>query len=246
MTQIAQLSESEIEARFHVTGSRPVGFLLATYARERDAFSVQFGDGQMFLTALLAVDADKGGLVFDCSGSAETNRLLLDAARIVFVGRPGGVHVQFATGRATEIRFEGDRAFSVALPQKVVRLQRRESFRIDTPRIRPLEFFGRLPEGGLLKLPAHDISVSGIGLAAPELPPGLAPGQVLDNCHFHLPEDRTELFFRCVVTHFTEQQGRGGNRQWRIGLHFVDLPASEENRIQRYITHVERERHELS
>ena len=56
-------------------------------------------------------------------------------------------------------------AFAVPLPKFIVRLQRRDAFRIETPRIRPLEFFGRLPDGRLLKLPAHDISVAGIGLA---------------------------------------------------------------------------------
>lgn len=246
MSQIAQLSEAEIEDRFHVTGSRPIAFMLAGFAKERDSFSVQFGEGQIFLTTLLAVDADKGSLIFDCSGSADVNRRLLAAERGVFVGRPGGIHVQFAAGPVREVRFEGDKAFAVPLPKFIVRLQRRDAFRIETPRIRPLEFFGRLPDGRLLKLPAHDISVAGIGLTATELPADLTLGQVLDSCHFHLPDDSREMYFRAAVSHVTELEARSGNRQWRLGLHFLELQAGEENRIQRYITHVERERHELS
>lgn len=246
MTQIAQLSEAEIEERFHVSGLRPVAFMLAGFAKERAGFSVQFGNGQMFLTNLLAVEADAGRLIFDCSGSADVNRQLLGADRCIFVGRPGGIHVQFLAGAVSEVRYEGDKAFSVALPKYIVRLQRRESFRIDTPRIRPLEFFGRLPNGGLLKLPAHDISVQGIGLVATELPEGLEIGQALESCHFHLPEDKLELFFRATINHITPFESRGGATQWRIGLSFVGLNPGEENRIQRYITQVERERHELS
>ena len=45
MTQLSQLSEAEIEARFHITGARPVGFLLAGYAKESVQFSIQFGAG---------------------------------------------------------------------------------------------------------------------------------------------------------------------------------------------------------
>ena len=34
MSQIAQLSEAEIEERFHITGTRPVAFMLAGLTKE--------------------------------------------------------------------------------------------------------------------------------------------------------------------------------------------------------------------
>lgn len=247
MTQIAQLSEAEIEARFRVTGLKPVAFLLAGYAKERESFSVQFGvAAEIFLTTPLAVQTEKGLLIFDCSGSVETNQRLLRSERNVFIGRPGGVHVQFTTGAAREVLYEGSKAFAVALPQYVVRLQRREHFRIETPRVNPLEFFGRLADGPLLKLPAHDISVSGIGVNAAALPEGLAPGVVLPNCHFSLPGDGKDLFFSATIRNVLELESRSGNRHWRIGMQFNDLSSGDEMRIQRYIARVERERHELS
>ncbi len=247
MSQIAQLSEAEIEDRFHVTGSRPVAFMLAGFARDADAFSVQFeGAGGSFLTTLLAAMPEKNLLIVDCSGSEEANRNFLRSERNVFVGRPGGIHVQFVTGKAWEVVHGGSRAFAVRLPSKVLRLQRRDSFRIDTPRVRPLQFCGRLPGGGLLMLPAHDISVAGIGVAAQDLPDGLASGLVLERCHFSLPQDEHDLQFSATLRHMTEQEGRAGNRQWRLGLQFGDLPRAAEARIQRYITHLERERHELA
>jgi c-di-GMP-binding flagellar brake protein YcgR len=244
MSQIAQLSEAEIEARFHVRGTRPVAFLLGGYARTGDQFSVSFGD-EMMLTTLLDAQPGRELLIFDCSGSAEINRHLLQSSRNVFVGRPGGIHVQFTTGRVSEMIHGGSKAFSVALPPFVMRLQRRDTFRIETPRGKPLQFFGRRAAGGLLNVPVHDISVSGIGTASLALPDGLAPGDRLDNCHFALPEDEHELFFSATVRHVTPQIGRTGQQQWRIGLGFEGLPPVEENRIQRYIARIERERHEL-
>lgn len=246
MTQISQLSEAEIEARFHVTGARPVGFMLAGYAKDGVQFTIQFGGGaDLFLTTLLAVIPERNLLIFDCSGSQDMNRRLLAGDRALFIGRPGGIHVQFAVGRVQETIYAGARAFAVALPAHVVRLQRREYFRIDTPRARPLEFFGRLA-GEALRMPAHDLSVVGVALTAPQPPAGIEPGQTLDNCHFALPEDKHELFFNAVVRHVTRLEGRSGMAQWRIGLQITNLPTREENRIQRYIARVERERHELS
>jgi len=247
MSQIAQLSEAEIEARFHVSGTRPVAFMLAGFAKESEQFSVMFQAGQeMFLTTLLAVMPEKGLFIFDCSGSAETNHKLLASERNVFVGRPDGIRVQFATGRVTALIYAGSQAFSVALPNYIVRLQRREFFRIATPRAKPLQFFGRLPEGALLKQPAHDISVAGIGLTAAMLPDGLVAGQLLENCRVSLPEDERDLSFSATVSHLSELEARSGIRQWRVGLQFNKLPTADENCIQRYIARLERERHELA
>jgi len=245
MSQIAQLSEAEIEEKFHITGTRPVAFLLGGYVRTNDQFSVSFGGEDMMLTTLLHVQPERNLLVFDCSGSDDINRRFQQSVRNVFAGRPGGIHVQFTTGRASEMIYGGSKAFSVALPKHVVRLQRRDTFRIETPRGKPLQFFGRLASGNLLTLPVHDISVAGLGMTALSLQDGLAPGDRLENCHFALPEDEHELFFSATVRHITAQIGRTGVQQWRIGLHFENMPGVEENRIQRYIARVERERHEL-
>lgn len=247
MSQIAQLSETEIEARFHIVGQRPVAFTLDGFAREKTGFSVQFDHGgEMFLTTLLAVLPEKRMLIFDCSGSPEINRRFLQSERSIFVAQPGGIHVQFVGGQAREVLYGGSRAFAIALPDRMVRLQRREFFRIDTPRVKPLQFYGRLPGGGLLALAAHDISVAGIGLGAAVLSDDLVSGLVLSTCHFSLPEDKHDLLFSATVRHITEQDARGGFRQWRLGLQFNDLPRPAEARVQRYITHLERERHELS
>ena len=245
MSQIAQLSETEIDERFQITGERPVTFMLAGFVRDGEAFTVQ-SDNDFFLTTLLAVQPEKGLLIFDCSGSVETNKRLLQGKRNVFIARPGGIHVQFSTGPAVEMSYGGAKAFATALPKFLVRLQRRESFRVQTPRVRPLQFSGRLPDGSLLSLPVHDISVTGIGLFGPTLPDGLAAGMVLPNCHFSLPEDGQALFFSATLRHLSERDSRAGVRQWHLGLQFNDLPTAAQNRIQRYIDKLERERRELT
>lgn len=247
MSQLAQLSEAEIEERFHIPSRTAIQFMLAGFARERESFSVQFGSAQeMFLTTLLAVEPENERLILDCSGSPETNRHFLASERNIFVGRPGGIQLHFATGQATELSYQGAKAFAVKLPKVLVRLQRRDYFRIETPRVRPLEFFARLPGGALLSMPAHDISVAGIGLSAGILPDGLVPGSLLANCRFSLPDENTDLFFSATLRHLTELEARSGHRQWRFGLQFNDLSLGDANHIQRYIVRVEHERRELA
>lgn len=246
MNQIDLLVEANVDGRFQIVGRRPIAFMLSGLARDCEQFSVVFNGGTgMFLSTLISVDSNKARLIFDCSGSLETNRSLLRSEQNVFVGRPDGITVQFTCGPATEIIFEGKQAFSVALPKLLIRLQRREYFRIVTPRIHPLMFFGRLPDGRLLNLPAHDISVAGIGLNSPSQPFGLAYGEVLSNCRIALPDEHPDLFFSATLRHLYEHEIRPGVHQWRIGLQFNNLAGTDESRVQRYIAKLERERHEL-
>ena len=246
MSQIAQLSEAEIEERFHISGATAILFTLASYATHKESFTVQFAEGsEHFLTTLLAIDEENNRLIIDCSGSADLNRRFPESKRNVFIARPGGIHVQFASGQARPISFEGAPAFSLALPKFITRLQRREFFRIETPRVHPLQFHLRLPSDSALALPAHDICVAGIGLTSGS-DHGLNPGVMLGKCRFSLPEDEHDVFLQAIVRHVTPQELRAGVTQWRIGLEFIGLPIAEGNRLQRYIAQVEHERHELS
>lgn len=246
MNSMTPVPESDIEDRFRITGARPVAFLLVGYAKHGQAFSVQSESGEVFLTTLLAADAERGRLIFDCSGSQEANRHVLASARNVFFARPDGIAVQFVCGAVKEAFFEGSRAFSVALPNSVARLQRREFFRIETPRGKPLVLFARRDDGALLKWIEHNISVDGIGVESPLRPEGLSLGLRLPNCHFALPEDAKDFHFAATVRHCQEITHRNGNTYWRIGLQFDNLSSADKMRIQRYIAKIEHERHELS
>jgi len=247
MSQLAQLSEAEIEERFLILSATAIQFMLAGFVRERESFSVQFGPHrETFQTILLAVQADKDRLVFDCSGSPETNRRFLNSEHNVFMARPDGIQVYFKAGPASEVVFEGAKAFAVKLPKNLARLQRREHFRIETPRIRPLELFARLPGEALFTCPLHNISVSGLGLSASRVPNGLAVGEVLGNCRLTLPDDPNDLFFAASVRYIVELDARAAIPQFRIGLQYNSLPAGQANRIQRYILRLEHERRELA
>lgn len=248
MTQLAQLSEEEIENRFHITGQMAVLFSLAEYVNGREQFTVHFNEGrESFLTYLLSVSPETGEVIVDVSGSPQINARFLESKRNVFVARPEGVSIQFATGRARRVDFDGDDAFALPLPPFIIRLQRREYFRVTTPVARPIMLSLRLPgEVGVVKLALHDLSVAGCGISAAALPPGLEPGVPLPDCRFELPDERkTPIGAHAVVRHATELSSQPGPARYRIGLQFVDLERAMDHRIQRYIVQLEHERREL-
>jgi len=243
MSEKYLLSDAEIEERFHITGSRAIIFTLAGYIKDGEQFSALFGD-ELFVTTLLAVQPDQDRVIFDCSSAEALNQRLLRASRCRLAGRPGGVNVHFDAGAARKVEYDGRPAFAVALPKTIVRLQRRESFRIATPLVNPLRFVCWLPDGKELKLTAFDISVSGIGLLLTELPPGFEAGLILEKCRFRLPDDAQDLQLSAQVQHITATESRTGGRQWRAGVHFLNPSGNAEARLQRYIARLERERKE--
>lgn len=248
MTQLAQLSEEEIEARFHITGRMAVQFALGEFVNRREQFTVHFNDGrESFLTYLLSVKPEDGEFIVDRSGSPEVNARFLESARNVFVARPDGVSVQFSSGRPRRIDFDGDDAFALRLPKFIVRLQRREYFRITTPRAKPIMLSMRLPDKAeSLRLPVHDLSIAGCGLSAAAVPPALDVGMALPDCDFILPDTHeTAISARGIVRHATPAAGQAGSGKFRIGLQFDGLERALEHRIQRYVVQVEHERREL-
>jgi c-di-GMP-binding flagellar brake protein YcgR len=80
------------------------------------------------------------------------------------------VKVQFTLGKLSETQSGGLPAFSAALPGQILRLQRREYYRLSTPLTKPVKFVAtiRRTDGSALLAEASllDISGGGIGLMA--------------------------------------------------------------------------------
>lgn len=245
MSQLALLSEAEIEERFHITGLRAIALTLEGLARSVERFTAHFGQ-ELMLTTLLAANAQSGVLIFDQGGSEILNRHLLEWGRCTLVARPDGVLVQFAVTEVRAVTYAGRPAFAATLPEYILRLQRRESFRIFAPRSRPLNFQALAHEDRpALQWPVHDISVEGIGVNAPVATPDLGYGTTLPHCSFQLGEASAPLHCAAQIRHVSAIEGRNGVHSFRIGLYFEQLPRGAAHDIQRYIIRVERERSDL-
>jgi c-di-GMP-binding flagellar brake protein YcgR len=196
----------------------------------------------MLLTVLLEVTPDR--LILDIGADEEINRRVLAADKHYCLGQLERVRIQFLLGRFERIEYQGRPAFRAALPQEMLRLQRREYYRLSTPAARPLKCRLTLPaaNGGakVLEVNVLDISVGGVGIAVPSDELTLEVGQSIPACRIDLPEIGIIEGALCV-----RQLGisfAGNHTRLRAGCEFVNLPGPQQTLIQRYIIHVERER----
>lgn len=205
--------------------------------------TLYFNEGKdMLLTTLAAVADDH--LVLDFSPSGELNRKALETEKHFCVTRLDKIRVQFILRGLTRIEQEGRPAFRAALPDEVLRLQRREFFRLSTPVAKPLKCTVPIPVGDKLHLhDAHvfDISGGGMAISAPPRNIPFETGREFPNCSLDLPEIGLVTATLKVRSVF-ELTLRSGTRIQRAGCEFVQLSGPMMTLIQRYIIKVERER----
>lgn len=206
--------------------------------------TVFFNEGKDMILTTLAVVADDH-LIFDYGPSSEQNRKALVAEKHFCVASLDKVRIQFILRGFTKTELDGRPAFRVALPDEVLRLQRREFYRLVTPIARPLQCQVPIPltDGNLHLHTAHvfDISGGGLGLSAPAESIPFGKDMQFPNCRIELPEVGFVTGTLKVRSVF-EITLRSGTRVRRAGCEFINLPGPMMTLIQRYIIKVERER----
>jgi c-di-GMP-binding flagellar brake protein YcgR len=206
--------------------------------------TVFFNEGKdMLITTLAEVGNDY--VILDYGPSSEINRRALEAEKHFCVTTLEKVRVQFILRGFQKVELDGRPAFRCALPDEVLRLQRREYYRLVTPIIRPLKCAMPipLPDGNLHlhEASVFDISGGGMGISAPPEGIPFEAEMQLPNCRIELPEVGFVTATVKIRSVF-EITLRSGARIKRAGCEFVKLPGPMGTLIQRYIIKVERER----
>lgn len=240
---LPSLSDDEIEDRYLLRGRMEILSVLNDLIHYREPVTVYFNGGRDFFQTTL-LEARANALVFDLSGDPDANRRLPASSTCVFVAHLDGIRVQFLGAQPGRFSWGGSDAFWVPLPERVVRVQRRESYRILLPVAKPL--MARLladDESAIGEWPAHDLSVSGLGLAAVGQPP-VEQGQLIARLTMTLPWPVT-IDCAAQVRHVTQIAERPEGKRYRIGLSFIELAPAAAVAIQRFITRIEHQRRGL-
>lgn len=203
-----------------------------------------FNEGRdMLLTSLIRYGDD--GLDFDVGPSAEMNRKALAAERLFCVTQLDKVKIQFILDGLRQVTVDGRPAFHAALPESILRLQRREYYRMKTSLAQPLKCRLRFPDTDGKSTPLEaviaDISCGGVCLTGLPIDLPLSVGMEIPACAIELPEVGA-INAGLRLCNLAETSNRLGARSWRAGCAFVNLSGPMSNLIQRYIIKVERER----
>ncbi len=225
---------------FMVRSHPEIGAILRALAQAGTLVTAYVGGARdFFASTVLAMDPQAGEFLLEAGpGTA----LPSGGDALTVVAFLDHVKVQFDSVALGAVGYEGHRALRARNPSRLLRLQRRENFRVETPTLRAPVCHVPAGEGRpAAELRVADVSCGGIALAIGNGEIRLVPGDVVRGCVLELP-GMAPLGVTIEARH-AAGSGNGEDSGMRTcGCRFVDLPGPAATLLQRYVNSVERER----
>ncbi len=225
---------------------REILVILQDVIDHRALVTLYFNQGEEHVvTTLININPEFEELVFDSAVHDDMNQRIVQSRTITFVAFVDQIKVQFRTQAAELTTFEGRSALRIRLPESVLRLQRRECFRVNAPKAGPLHCEFDLPDRGKTRFVVNDLSVGGMGILAGPATFEFRSGAVFENCRIDLPGHgllTTSIEIRHGTGFVKDAQGRP---RYHYGCQFLNIAGPVVNLIQRYINQIERTRRAL-
>jgi len=241
------ISDADLENwhDFEVESRREIIALLRGISEKKQLIRMLVhGESDVCVTSILEVDPDNDAVILDCSINPEQNRRIVAAKSISYETSLDKIRIMFGSEPAQSVTFEGGPALKIAVPTSLIRLQRREYYRMATPVSNPVRVQIPLPAemgGGTTHFPLADISCGGLAILDNRLILGDTIGRIYHDCRIELPEAGT-IATGLQIRNSIELTLLNNKSNRRLGCQFVDIPRSALNAVQRYITKLERER----
>jgi c-di-GMP-binding flagellar brake protein YcgR len=202
------------------------------------------GSRQIIVTSVLAVDERNNTVILDSARGDALNHELMTGKGAEFITQVDGVSVSFATGPVSLCEYEKLPALRIALPKSLVRLQRREHFRVPMPIANPVKCIVPSPsddDPDAVTTHIVDIGCGGVALADPSGRMGIETGRMLPNCRLLLP-DTDVVITTLEIRNSAQIRLHNGAFQTRLGCKFINLPNDMAAKLQRFVMAIERAR----
>lgn len=232
---------------YQVHSRREVISLLRAMHERNQLVSMQAdGGADAVVTSVLDVDEEAGLVVIDRAPGRLTNQRILDSDNVSFETILDNIRIMFFAEKVGECLYDNAPALYIPIPGSLVRLQRREHYRVPTPVASPVRCTITVPpdeqgNGGMtVTVTLKDISGGGIGVIDEKKLLDNTIGRIYKDCRIDLPG--SPVICTLQVRNANDLQLSTSKSIRKLGCMFVNLPNPMVATIQRYITKLERER----
>jgi c-di-GMP-binding flagellar brake protein YcgR len=230
---------------YEVQSRREIVSLLRQIGEKKQLIRMKIkGEADVCVTSILEVDGDEGVFVLDRSINREQNERIVQARGVLCETYLDKIRILFSVNSVRDTEFGGASALAADIPASLIRLQRREYYRMPTPVTHPVPAVVPMPfelGGGNATFPLADISCGGVALLDNKMLLNSTIGQTFTNCRIELPEIGT-VTTTLQVRNALDVTMLNNKTSRRIGCMFVDISRGNMAAVQRYITKLERER----
>jgi flagellar brake protein len=228
------------ESKYRISSPKEIQLILHAIAQKKSVSVLYFNnEASFFKTMILAANAQ--GVWLDVGPSKEDNEAILLAHNITLVTVHQGAKVQFSCHQLEQTLYASHPALFCPLPAWMVRVQRREYFRLPIPADAPLKCVIPVKSD----MPAQhvgvtimDISVGGIALVCREHGVQLVEGEIYPDCQIDLPGIGT-LTATIQVKNLFDVTAANGHVTKHAGCEFVQPNGQSGMLLQRYVAHMQ-------
>lgn len=233
------------EEQFIVQNQKEIIQILNELAKHHEMIKISFSNDTC-LTNVISVDAHKNLVYLDIGIDDAFNSRLLASRHVVFF-KEEGVRIKWISDQLTLATLKDGKAIKIALPHKLMRLQRREFFRLATPIVNPVPCIIPVPAvekpeaDRVLELTLVDVSLGGIGvIVANPFDEAFVIGAKFDHCRIKFPElGETNLTLQ--VRNIRPITMKDGTIKHRVGFKFISPSRGNEGLINQYTFILERQ-----
>jgi c-di-GMP-binding flagellar brake protein YcgR len=210
---------------------------LIELSKKPDLITASYNQGRdSIITTVVDVLQDRDLVIIEYGPDSDKNRKLLAAGSTTCLSKHNDIDIRFQLSGLRSAQYHGQHVFAAPIPETLMRLQRREFFRVHVPLENPLTCRIVHEKLGELELPLADISVGGLCLLDAEHYLANEKRERLEKCTLLFPNNGGELEVELEVRGIFVYDKKKGKKVQRLGCVFIDLSPEQSRFIQRYIT----------
>lgn len=229
---------------FKVQSRREIIALLRSISEHKQLLRILMeSSGEAAVTSILDVDEEAGTVILDTAADPAVSNRLIGSDNLSFETVLDRIRIIFFVNHIEACMHSDLPALQIAIPLHLIRLQRREFYRVPTPIKNPVHCTIQIiSDDGKhsVTVPLQNVSGGGIAINDEKHLLDCTVGKIYPDCQIYLP-DNTVIITTLQIRNAVDIKTDNGKSIQRIGCVFVGLPKAMLSAIQRYITRLERE-----
>jgi len=232
---IENLIDNPENEEFLVHSHSSIASILRNLMRENSTISAYLSTSEeVVATSILHVDAEKKMVILDATKETKRNNEFSNSSNILFDLKQNSVILQFHAKQTRPARFNGESAVYIELPERLLRLQRREFFRVAAISDVDVTCLVKEANGDTHRLEVEDVSLGGVGALLVDESLPVKQFKVFHNCELRIPGFST-LIIDLQIRNCFEKTLPNGRKVRRLGLSYANLKPEKEQLLQKYI-----------
>ena len=237
-TSIAPERDQKLLEEFSLSAEQTLRKLLSIIEDDEHELYVYLqADHTQFVTEILSIDWSAGQMWLGTPYEKVLSEHCNISTSYVMVSFPDGVKVQFAGIGILKSQYQGADALRITIPRTIVRLQRRNYFRVmaDEELNSQVKLVIPQVQGDISLI---DISLAGCGFYVSAPPRQYNQDEILKDVRLTLPDGGSSMLVELVIRNIKPVFDQPDNIQ--LGCEMKTLERGAERRLQRFLLATER------